>query len=68
MPTRRFRSSISALKRQVRLQSALGAAERSTLNVAAIDAGFYDASHFHRACVAELDLKASALRRLIWPS
>lgn len=60
--------TISALRRQVMLERALRTAETSNLNVSAIEAGFYDASHFHRACVAELDVKPSHLRRLIWPT
>jgi AraC-like DNA-binding protein len=60
--------TISTYRRRIMLDRALASAERNSLNESAIEAGFYDASHFHRACVAELDLKPSMLRRMIWPT
>jgi AraC-like DNA-binding protein len=60
--------TISVLRRRIMLQRALQCSESMKLNVAAIEAGFYDASHFHRACVAELDLKPSAIKSLISPT
>lgn len=62
------RFTISAYRRQVMLQRALRLSQEFTLNEAAIEAGFYDASHFHRVCQAELSLKPSSLRQLIWPT
>jgi len=66
--SRTQRVTISAYRRQVMLQRALSYAGEGNLNVAAIEAGFYDASHFHRVCKAELKIKPTELRQLIWPT
>jgi AraC-like DNA-binding protein len=60
--------TLSSFRRQVMVSKALRNVSVGTLNEAAIEAGFYDASHFHRACIAELDMKPSSLRRLISPT
>jgi AraC-like DNA-binding protein len=60
--------TVSAYRRQVMVQRTLQIANQTTLNHAAIDVGFYDASHFHRACLAELNAKPSELKNLIWPT
>jgi AraC-like DNA-binding protein len=57
--------TVSRYRRRVMLRRALSLAGSLTLNEAAIEAGFYDASHFHRVCQAELDVKPTDLRRLI---
>jgi AraC-like DNA-binding protein len=60
--------TLSQYRRQTMVQKALKEAHKSTLNESAIEAGFYDASHFHRACLAELNAKPSELKSLIWPT
>jgi AraC-like DNA-binding protein len=60
--------TVSAYRRQIMVQRTLQIANQTTLNHAAIDAGFYDASHFHRACLSELNAKPSDLKSLIWPT
>lgn len=59
--------SISHRRRQIMLERVLRLASKRTLNEAAIEAGFYDASHFHRACVAELGVRPSELKKLVRP-
>ena len=58
--------TLSEYRRQIMVQKTLQQAHKSTLNESAIEAGFYDASHFHRACLAELNAKPSQLKSLIW--
>lgn len=60
--------TISAYRRQVMLEKTFRAPTTENLYAAAIEAGFYDASHFHRACQSELGLKPAHLRRLISPT
>lgn len=60
--------TISTLKRRIMLQRAIAQSGSLPLNVAAIEAGFYDASHFHRACLSELAIKPSDLRSIFWPT
>lgn len=60
--------TISAYRRQFMLEKTFQAATTENLYAAAIGAGFYDASHFHRACQSELGLKPAQLRKLISPT
>lgn len=60
--------TLSACRRRIMLNQTIQNAVGRTLNEAAIESGFYDASHFHRACLAELGAKPSDIRRLIWPT
>jgi AraC-like DNA-binding protein len=60
--------TISAFRRQVMLEKVLHSASSENLYVSALEAGFYDASHFHRACQSELGLKPAHLRKLISPT
>jgi len=57
-------------RRRSRLENAFRIADQDdkTLNEAAIDAGFYDASHFHRACRAELGMTPSEVRTVFTDS
>lgn len=58
-------TSLSQLRRRVMLDNAIRLMPAMGPNEAAIEAGFYDASHFHRACTSELGIKASELRTLL---
>lgn len=57
--------TLSRFRRQVMLQRAFVLADDSNLNEAAIEAGFYDASHFHRTCFSELSIKPAQLRQIL---
>lgn len=59
--------SVSRFRRQIMLDQALRFASDRTLNEAAVEAGFYDASHFHRVCVAELGVRPADLKQIVRP-
>ena len=52
---------LSQFRRRTMVQRALALHGELPLASAAIEAGFYDASHFHRTCVAELGAKPTEL-------
>jgi AraC-like DNA-binding protein len=66
---RQFGVHLAAYRRTVRLKNAFGIASkrRIPLNEAAVEAGFYDASHFHRACVTEFGMEPRAVMSLANP-
>ncbi|MBS1727158.1 MAG: helix-turn-helix transcriptional regulator [Armatimonadetes bacterium] len=59
--------TISRRRRQIMLDEALRLAGERSLNEAAVEVGFYDASHFHRVCVAEMGIRPSELRTFFAP-
>lgn len=63
--SRAFGITMTGYRRKVMISKTLRFANSSTLNEAAIEAGFYDASHFHRACAAELGFTPSHLRKMM---
>jgi AraC-like DNA-binding protein len=63
--SRVFGITMTGYRRKVMISKALRMASHSTLNEAAIEAGFYDASHFHRACTSQLGITPAHLRELM---
>jgi AraC-like DNA-binding protein len=63
-----YGETISDFRRSVRVTQALRLARDMTPNEAAIEAGFYDASHFYRACKQALRVPPARVLRLLQTS